>query len=239
MEPTTNTSTLGDRTRSGQPPDEGGARQLRADAQRNLQLILAAARAVFARRGLEATLDEVAREAGLGVGTVYRRFRDKHELAEALFEDNLQLLVAEAEAAGSEEDPWEAFVSFLERFLERQARDCGLRDFVSTAGFGEDRLVKLKLRLRPAVERIVQRAQAAGRLRADFDSHDIAVIAVMLGAVEDFTRGVRPECWRRYLAMILDGVQCCEGSGAGSPLAEPPLGEGEIEAAMASWRPRH
>src|SRR5271166_3440529 len=161
---------------------------LRADAQRNLQLILTAARRVFARRGLDATLDEVAREAGLGVATVYRRFRDKSELAEALFEEDLMALVADAEEAVGCEDPWEGFVGFVSRLLERQAINCGLRDLISSSAFGKEPFASLRQRLRPAAQLIVERAQAAGALRADFDSNDIAVISVMLGAAVDFTR---------------------------------------------------
>lgn len=220
-----------------------GSRHLRADAQRNKALILAAAREVFARRGLDATLDEVAREAGLGVGTVYRRFRDKSELAEALFEEDLERLIADAELALENPDPWEGFVTFLRRFLERQAADCGLRDLLSSTTLDHARFAALKARLRPVVENVVQRAQGAGALRADFDGYDIAPIAVMLGSVVDFTRDVRPELWRRYLSIILDGLRARTGAsspGKGSGgLAEPALDDDDLAAAMSCWRPRH
>jgi len=216
-----------------------GRPRLRADAQRNLALILAAARAVFARRGLDASLDEVAREAGLGVGTVYRRFRDKAELAEALFEADLEQLVADVAEAEACEDPWEGFVTLVARILERQAQDCGLRDLLSSTAFGTERFADLRQRLRPAAERIVRRAQAAGVLRADFDPYDIPVLGVMLGSVVDFTRATRPETWRRYLAMILDGLQGCPTCAVSRPLAPPPLSDDELVVAMGSWRPRH
>jgi AcrR family transcriptional regulator len=213
--------------------------RLRADAQRNLALILAAARTVFARRGLDATLDEVAREAGLGVATVYRRFHDKSELAEALFEEDLELLVGDAEAAEACADPWDGFVTFLGGFLERQASDCGLRDLVSSTAFGSERFATLKERIRPAAERIVRRAQEAGALRPDFDAYDIPVLGVMLGAVVDFSRGARPDTWKRYLAIILDGLQGCPRAVAERELPSPPLTDSELETAMGYWRPRH
>lgn len=214
-------------------------RPLRADAERNRQLILAAARRLFAARGLEATLDDVAREAGVGVATVYRRFRDKYELAEALFEEDLDALLAEAEQAAALEDPWEGFVAFVRTFVERQAIDCGLRDLVSSAALGRDHVARIRDRLRPSVERIVRRAQQAGALRADFGTYDVAVLAVMVGAASDFSRPVRPELWQRYLSVLLDGLRASSAGAAGVMPDVDPLTSGELEVAMATWRPRH
>jgi AcrR family transcriptional regulator len=90
-------------------------RPLRRDAERNRQRILAAAGELFAERGLSVTLDDIARHAGVGVGTVYRRFPDKNELIDALFEDRLKALCAAAEAALASDDPWDGLVLFLER----------------------------------------------------------------------------------------------------------------------------
>ncbi len=224
-------------------PAEEQTRRLRADAQRNLQLILAAARTVFARRGLDATLDDVAREAGLGVGTVYRRFRDKGELAEALFEESLAELVADADDALRCEDPWEGFVTFVGRFLERQACDCGLRDLLSSSAFGPERVEVLKERLQPVADHLVERAKAAGALRADFDSRDLPAITVMLGALADFSCGVRPQLWRRYLAMLLEGLRARPHEHEHEPIEasalEQPFSEEELDAAMGGWHPRH
>ena len=88
-------------------------RLLRADAERNRQRILAAAAELFTERGLEPSLDDVARHAGVGVGTVYRRFPDKASLADALFDERIDALVALAEQAQAEPDAWAALVSFL------------------------------------------------------------------------------------------------------------------------------
>src|SRR5580692_7177997 len=88
------------------PADGAGERPLRRDAERNRQRILAAAAAVFTERGLDATLDEVARAAGVGVGTVYRRFPDKETLVSELFRDRIDALVTVAEEACAAADPW-------------------------------------------------------------------------------------------------------------------------------------
>jgi len=91
----------------------GGERPLRRDAERNRQRILLAAAEVFTQRGLEATLDDVARQAGVGVGTVYRRFPDKESLVAELFADRIDAMVAVAEQALAAPDPWQALVSYL------------------------------------------------------------------------------------------------------------------------------
>src|SRR3954471_19846352 len=93
---------------------ESLGRPLRADAERNRRRILAAAREVFARRGLDAGLDEIARHAGVGTGTVYRRFPDKNKLVEALFEERLDQVLACAQRAAEHPDPWEGLTTALE-----------------------------------------------------------------------------------------------------------------------------
>src|SRR3954451_11483124 len=102
--------------------------RLRRDAERNRQRILAAAADAFAEGGLAVTMDEIARCAGVGVGTVYRRFPDKELLIEALFEQRLEELVALAEDALAHDDPWDGLVAFLERLLAVQAGDRGLKE---------------------------------------------------------------------------------------------------------------
>src|ERR1700761_3684746 len=104
-----------------------GARPLRRDAERNRQRILAAAAEVFNERGLDVSLDEIARHAGVGVGTVYRRFRTKEELIEALFMDRLDSVATIADEAYANPDAWCGLVSFMERMAEIMAGDVGLR----------------------------------------------------------------------------------------------------------------
>src|SRR5207248_4027407 len=106
------------------PPD----RPLRADAERNRQRILDAARELFADRGLGVTLNDIAHHAGVGVGTVYRRFPDKKQLIDGLFEQRLEDLVALMDLAVSDPDPWRGLSGFLEHALELQAADRGLRE---------------------------------------------------------------------------------------------------------------
>ena len=139
--------------------ERGECRPLRADAARNRERILVAAGEVFAERGLDATLDDIARHAGLGVGTVYRRFPSKEELVEALFEQAVHEVVALAEKAEAMEDSWEGLVWFLEQATEMQAEDLGLRDVVLHSGYGRERVAMARNSIVPAVTRLVERAQ--------------------------------------------------------------------------------
>ncbi len=208
-------------------------RALRADAARNRERILVAAREVFAERGLDATLDDIAHRACLGVGTVYRRFPGKEELIEALFVQALDKMVGLAEEAAGMEDPWESLVWFLERATEMQSEDVGLRDVVRHSGYGRDKVAAARSRIIPAVHRLVERAQQSGRLRSDFMPTDVPIIELMVSSVADYTSSLAPDLWRRYLAIVLDGL-VSERSET-RPLSPGP-GPEVIDAAMRHRR---
>jgi AcrR family transcriptional regulator len=180
---------------------------LRRDAERNRQRILAAAAEVFTERGFEATLDDVAHRAGVGVGTVYRRFPDKASLADALFEERVDALVELAERAQQEPDAWTGLVTFLEQSAEMLADDRGLRQILLYAVEGHDRHTYARDRMRPAVDCLVKRAQADGQVRADLAATDVPLIEFMIVATAEYTSCVRPAVWRRYLALILDALR--------------------------------
>jgi len=216
-----------EQSRGGRP-----GRLLRADAERNRQRILAAAAELFTERGLEPSLDDVARHAGVGVGTVYRRFPDKASLADALFDERIDALVALAEQAQAEPDAWAALVSFLERSAEILVSNRGLRQILMYAAHGHERGVCARDRMRPAIESLVKRAQADGQLRADLGATDIPMIEFMVAAVAEYAWQVRPAVWRRYLALILDSLR--PGSAPGRPLPEPGLSPGEMAEVMDS-----
>jgi AcrR family transcriptional regulator len=199
-------------------------RPLRRDAERNRQRILLAAAEVFTERGFAATLDDVARQAGVGVGTVYRRFPDKAALAGALFDERIDALITLAEQARDEPDAWAALVGFLERSAEMLTADRGLRQLLMFAAHSHDRALYARDRMRPALTALLERAQAAGQVRADIRATDIPVIELMISAVAEYTQAVQPMIWRRYLALLLDGLR-----PAGTrPLPEPPLSPDEL-----------
>ena len=119
---------------------DGAERPLRKDAERNRQRILKAAEKVFTERGLEATLDDVARQAGVGVATVYRRFPDKASLTDAMFEERINILCDLATQALDANDPWEGLAGFMETAAEMLTRDRGLRQLLMFAAHGHERV---------------------------------------------------------------------------------------------------
>lgn len=214
---------------AGAVDDCRGERPLRRDAERNRQRILRAAGEVFTQRGLDATLDDVARQAGVGVGTVYRRFPDKETLIGELFQDRIDAIVAVAEEACAAPDPWQALVSFLEYATATMAGDLGLRQLMMFATHGRDRVCYAREKMRPVVGKLVERAQAAGALRDDFSGTDLPIISYMLASAAEYASPVQPEVWRRYLALIIDGMRASRGVSA---LGVPALTPEEIEESM-------
>lgn len=222
----------------GQDQPGPAARPLRRDAERNRQQILRAAAEVFTTRGLRATLDDVARQAGVGVGTVYRRFPDKESLVEALFEERIQALVALAERALATPDSWGGLVGFLENAATLLTGDRGLTEIFMYGSYGRDRVCRARDQMLPAVTALVERAQRDGTLRADFRPTDIPFTQFMLAMVAEYAEPVRPGIWRRYLALITDGMRPCRDQA--SPLPCDALTPEEMAASMrlASQRPR-
>jgi AcrR family transcriptional regulator len=208
------------------------ARGLRRDAERNRQRVLHAAAEVFTERGLEATLDDVARRAGVGVGTVYRRFPDKETLVEELFKERIDAIVAVAEEACAAPDPWPAFVAYLEYLTASMAGDLGLRQMLMFATYGRDLVAYARERMRPVVGKLVKRAQATGKLRADFSPTDVPMIAFMLASGAEYACPVQHALWERYLTLIIDGLRPARDDVSSLPV--PALSPEEMERAMCA-----
>jgi AcrR family transcriptional regulator len=212
-------------------------RPLRADAERNRRKLLDAAAELFARKGLSVGLDEIARHAGVGVGTAYRRFPDKEQLIEALFEDRVEQVVALAERAAERDDAWEGLVEFVTGNVELQSSDQGLKELVFGSPHGRARVESARARIMPAAGRLVARAQAAGELRGDIAQTDVALTVFMLTGLADLTRGTRPDVWRRHLRIVLDGLRTPEpGEMPAAPLSPDALEE--VIAALPAGTPR-
>ena len=159
------------------------ARPLRADAERNRAKILEAAADVFASAGLEATLHDVAARAGVGVGTVYRRFPHKEALLGALFDDKLREVIAVVERACDEPDSWQALVGFLRGLTEMQSQNRGLYEVLNGSEYCQDRVAEARTAFVPLIERLLARAQADGHVRGDLEASDLTMIVLMLNAV--------------------------------------------------------
>jgi len=176
------------------------ARPLRADARRNRERVLKAARAVFAAKGRDAHLEDVARRAKVGVGTVYRHFPTKAALLEALAREQFDTLTAWAQEAEQADDAWAAFNDMIWRGAELQASDRALMEAVAEF---KPSVARQAEGLHASVERLMARAQAQGAMRPDATGDDIQLMMCGLGSVMQMSG----EGWRRYLTVMLDGMR--------------------------------
>jgi AcrR family transcriptional regulator len=181
-------------------------RPLRADAERNRQRVLEVAQQVFATEGLAVPIDEIARRAGLGVGTLYRHFPTKEALFEAIVIGRIEGLVEHARLGARAPDPGAAFFGFLSRMVEDGAAK---KDFLAAlAGTGVDmeRIAAAKQRMKRAVNVLVERAQEARALRSDVSASD--VLTLVMGAVGAADRhGAGTAERKRLLTVIFDGLR--------------------------------
>jgi AcrR family transcriptional regulator len=194
--------------------------QLRRDARTNLERVLAAAAEVFAAQGLGATLADVAKHAGVGVGTVYRRFANKDDLIHDVYADRIRATEQLAEQASRATDAWDGFVQFFEQSILELASDRGLRE-LTTGGYTESlgwargtpptRLTELLEQNHTTMGvhliKLVRRGKRAGVLRKDFQASDIMVLSLSVQAAIAFGGDERPQLYRRALGFILDGLR--------------------------------
>ncbi|WP_051808351.1 TetR/AcrR family transcriptional regulator [Actinoplanes subtropicus] len=194
-------------------------RALRADAARNRSLLLAAAAAEFAERGMDASVADIARRAGIGKGTVFRHYPTKDDLLAAIVLDRVEELAGLARQLFLAEDAGAALFSFLEAAAGKQQQlDFS---FLRDAGDINERLRESRERLFAAIVALVERAQAAGAVRADVTGLDVILMMCVPSHVVSFVPGAAPDLWRRYLALVIDGLRP-EGAHSLGPV--PPIG---------------
>jgi AcrR family transcriptional regulator len=182
------------------PPSE---RPLRADARRNRERIVAAARAVFTRQGGDAQIDDIARAARVGVGTVYRHFPHKEALLGELLVEHFRLMADNAERALEIEDPWEAFAWLLRTNAQFCAGEVGVQQALVRGPEAWEFAAPELDRLRETATRLIVRAQRAGVMRPDFSVDDIPML--MAGLTTTMTAPGYD--WRRHLEIILAGIR--------------------------------
>jgi AcrR family transcriptional regulator len=188
------------------------ARQLRADAARNRLLLLDAAAAAFAEQGTGVPIAEVARRAGMGKGTVFRHFPTKEHLIAAIVCDRLDELSAAGTALLDVADPAAALFEFMWLGAELQARDRSVGEAASGAIGGDPGIQAASGRLARAAEALTERARRHGGIRDDITGQD--VIQLVCGAYQAAAPLARtaPGLWRRYLAVIIDGLRPAKGN---------------------------
>jgi len=177
---------------------------LRADAQLNRDRILDAAAEVFAERGISAPLEEVARRAGVGVATLYRRFPTRVDLAAATFERNISRFTGAVDRALENPEPWQGFRLLIFELCELQAGDAGLREMLTTA-FPPSSVIEQ--RTAEAIEKLrelMARAQRDGSLRPDVTAGDVVVLLMANSGVLAATGHSAPGAWRRFAALMVD-----------------------------------
>jgi AcrR family transcriptional regulator len=186
-------------------------RPLRADARRNREAILDAARRVIGRDGLDAQVDDIAREAGVGVGTFYRHFPTKDVLVDALTLAHFQSIADAADAAEARmldgEDAWTCFAELIAWSARRLATDLGLSEVVSSRFATVQECGAVKTGLNVTTERIIARAIADGTMRADATVADIPLIMAGLAKVSSPEARAMGHSWERYLELMLDGLR--------------------------------
>jgi len=201
----------------------------RADAVRNRRALVDAAKRVFGERGLDAPLDEIARQAGIGNATLYRHFPSRCDLIAEVFADTLEEVVRACDRALANPDPWAGFREHVLFLCRMQAEDRGLADLLTTRVTGAPALERLRQRAFASFTEVAGRAKAAGALRNDFQPEDLALLLMANAGLIHRTAVRAPAAWRRFLSYTLDGLRADAATGA----AAPSPGLRAVRAAMA------
>jgi AcrR family transcriptional regulator len=178
--------------------------ELRADAQRNLERVLDAATELFAARGCDVSVDEIARRAGVGHATVFRRFPTKDALISAVVSKQIRELIGFVEEALAEADAGEAFREFVWHAGGLYACDRGLEEGFSRCA-AEPEVAEAKAELNELVGQLIERAQKAGAVRPDVAADDVSTL--VSAAIRGAWNSPEPDAWRRYVEVVLDGLR--------------------------------
>ena len=227
------TTSLPDDGRVGpdaKPADTTPERHLRRDAARNRERIVEAAREVFGEQGLQAPIEEVARRAGVGVATLYRRFPTRPELIACAFASKMQDYADAVEAALARPEPWEGFSGLVERLCEMQADDHGFTDVLTMTFPMAPEFEEIRDRVYLRFLALTTRAKKAGRLRLDFTPEDLPLILMANAGVITAAGDAAPDAWRRVVRLLLQALE----APARGPLPEPPTPEQMLRAMRRS-----
>ncbi|GAA4918383.1 AcrR family transcriptional regulator [Nonomuraea thailandensis] len=203
---------------------------MRADARHNRARILDAAREAFAARGLDVPMAAVARRAGVGVATLYRRFPSRESLITEVFGDELAACASVVDEALADPDPWRGFCAAIEKVCAMQVADRGFTDAFLTAFPDAIDYERTRARAEQGFAEVVRRAKAAGRLRADFDLADLTLLLKANCGAATGTAEVAGAASRRLVAYLLQSFRA-EHTEPLPPA--PPLTLGHLHAPAA------
>jgi AcrR family transcriptional regulator len=198
---------------------EQARRPLRRDAQERRIKLIEAAQREFAAHGVDASLEKIAREAGVSIGTLYRHFPTRLDLLMAAFRPRVQEFLDGAATALAMDDPWEGFVYYLENLFAVQAGDRGFNDFLSRRFTANEETERIHDEMCQQIEDVLTRAQEAGEARTDITLADIVNLIWANGRIIDATSATAPNAWRRYLYLTLDAYR----AERAHPNPEPPM----------------
>ncbi len=179
---------------------------LRADALRNRQQLMTAAAQLFTARGVDVPLEEIARRAGVSIGTLYNHFPNRGALLDAVLPDWIAEVDQLAEAAMAEPDPWRGFAAFMDGLFDLQARNPSMNDAIARAPVGPVDVASECGRTGGVLESVMDRAKEVGALRADFGAGDLATMIGAMSKVIAMSDG-DDAVWRRHLGFVLDGLR--------------------------------
>lgn len=207
---------------------ERGPRPLRRDARERHDRLIAAARVEFAARGVDASLEKIARDAGVAIGTLYRHFPTRLDLLMAAFRPRIQEFLDGAAKALEIEDPWDGFVYYLENLFGMQVGDRGFSDFLSRRFTDNAETERIHDEMCEQIADVLARAQDAGEARPDITRADIVNLIWSNGRIIDATSKTAPTAWRRYLHLMLDAYR----AERAHPIPEPPMTDRQLYDAM-------
>lgn len=193
---------------------------LRADAAHNRTRLLTAARELFTERGIDVPMSAIARRAGVGVATLFRRFPDRQSLVAEVFTTELAHCESVLDVAADDPDPWHGFCTFVEEIARMQVEDRGFTEAFLTAFADDSRIDEKRARAEATFSRLVHRAQRAGRLRADFSPNDLPLIFLANGGLRTAPTAHAHDLSRRLIAYLLQSFEA-EGSRTDRSLPDP------------------
>jgi AcrR family transcriptional regulator len=200
----------------------------RRGAQERHDRLIAEARREFAVRGVDASLEKIARDAGVAIGTLYRHFPTRMDLLLEAFQPRLEEFIDGAEPAMQHDDPWDGFVNYLENLFRVQAGDRGFNDFLSRRFPGSPETERIHDRMCLQIEHVLTRAQEAGKVRPDLTMADVVNLIWSNGRMIDATRLAAPNAWRRQLYFMLDAYR----AERAHPIPEPPMTDKQLYDSM-------
>jgi AcrR family transcriptional regulator len=178
----------------------------RADACRNRDRLLEVASAAFARDGVEAALERIAKDAGVGIGTLYRHFPNRDALMEAVYRHNLDQLIADADELSANKPPVEALEEFMQRFVAYVATKKGLAAHLKTVlSADSDLFTSSQERMRATVTRLVAAAAESGSIRSDVDAGDLIRALAGVCMTSDMSQSQEQPC--RISKLLMDGMR--------------------------------